>query len=192
MSFSAWFWFWADFVILGWICNSGLILSFWAEFVIMDWSGHFRLNCSRYSVLCFSVDFVIMDWIPKIGLKARFLILGSFAHWDVFVIRRLWHPGLNFSLWDDFVILGWIYHSARNFSSGLNLSFQAEFVIPGRFVIPGVCQSGIRLSFWADFYILGWICCSRLECSFLLECLCWIGHCDHKLSFWTEFVTVGW
>ena len=127
------FCFWTGFTILGCIYYYGLILLLRAEF-ILNWSKHFRLNCSRYYALCFLFwnKYLILSWFchsglifildrtPNIGLKAHFVILGSFGH-----------SGMS-SSFDD-----WINHSAVDFSPWLNLSFLSEFVNRGWFVILG-------------------------------------------------------
>ena len=115
-------------------------------------------------------------------------------------MRRLCHFGVIFSFWDEVVILGWTCHS------GPNLSFCKEFIILGWHCHSGlICYSGLVsfwdmfIAFWADFVILGRSCVSWLilsfrdefvkpDCSFLLECLCWISHPEQKLSFWVQFV----
>ena len=155
--------------------------------------GNYRL------VLPIWVDFIILVWIANCGLKAHFAILNLLCNSDVFVILwRLCHSEMNFSFWDEFVILGWICLNLSFWNefiilgwlchSGQNLSLRPELLLWASVILGHVYNSGLTLSFWAEFVVLGWICHSRLN---LTRLFIFAGMPVLNQSSWEKIVDLG-
>ena len=131
--------FWIHLVIQGCLRHS-MTLTFPADCLILGGFCHSVLNLSFCTKFFIWVEFVIPGWIYQSGLicYSGLVILGygchsvlasSFDNFDI--LGWISHSGTILSFWAEFIIL------SQNFSSGLNLSFRAEFVNRGWFVILG-------------------------------------------------------